>query len=46
MPGFLRPATIVMSDGAIVGTGVLMMLPEDPVASPTGDGTRRVGFPG
>jgi hypothetical protein len=28
MPGFLYAATIVMSGGAIVGAGVLMMLPE------------------
>jgi hypothetical protein len=29
MPGFFKAAAIVMSGGATIGTGVLMVLPED-----------------
>jgi hypothetical protein len=29
MPGFFKAAAIVMSSGATIGTGVLMVLPED-----------------
>jgi hypothetical protein len=29
MPGFLKAAAIVMSSGTMMGTGVLMVLPED-----------------
>jgi hypothetical protein len=33
MPGFLRAATTVVTGGAIVGAGVLMLLPADPAGS-------------
>jgi hypothetical protein len=46
MSGFLKAATIVMSGGAIVGVGVLAMLPEEPSPPLSATEAATVALPG